>query len=157
MPPDIGRPPPSGSRARDETESGGGARSGLIPPHRLDRAPTPSIEQKRNIAGPNSDRSMPRADVANRQAGAAREAACQARPARPPSDRPADPATGVGRGRPPFAGRRPRARLQLAAEAKGVSAFLLCPLAACDAPTAAPSAAVTRWRITPLSAAAASD
>jgi len=44
-------------------------------------------------------------------------------------------------------------RLQLAAEAKGVSAFLLRPLAACDAP----SAAVTRWRITPLSAAATSD
>jgi protein ImuA len=41
-------------------------------------------------------------------------------------------------------------RLQLAAEAKGVTAFLLRPLAACDAP----SAAVTRWRITPLSAAA---
>jgi protein ImuA len=37
-------------------------------------------------------------------------------------------------------------RLQLAAEAKGVTAFLLRPLAACDAP----SAAVTRWRITPL-------
>jgi protein ImuA len=37
-------------------------------------------------------------------------------------------------------------RLQLAAEAKGVTAFLLRPLAACDAP----SAAVTRWRITAL-------
>jgi protein ImuA len=37
-------------------------------------------------------------------------------------------------------------RLQLAAEAKGVSAFLLRPPAAC----AAPSAAVTRWRISPL-------
>jgi len=44
-------------------------------------------------------------------------------------------------------------RLQLAAEAKGVTAFLLRPLAACDAP----SAAVTRWRITPLSAAATDD
>ncbi len=37
-------------------------------------------------------------------------------------------------------------RLQLAAEARGVTAFLLRPLAACDAP----SAAVTRWRITAL-------
>jgi protein ImuA len=52
-------------------------------------------------------------------------------------------------------------RLQLAAEAKGVTAFLLRPLAACDAPTAAPtaapSAAMTRWRITPLPAAATDD
>ncbi len=32
-------------------------------------------------------------------------------------------------------------RLQLAAEAKGVTAFLLRPLAACDAPSAAPTAA----------------
>ena len=45
-------------------------------------------------------------------------------------------------------------RLQLAAEAKGVTAFLLRPLSACDAPSAAPSAAMTRWRISPLSAAA---
>jgi len=37
-------------------------------------------------------------------------------------------------------------RLQLAAEAKGVTAFLLRPLTACDAPCAA----VTRWRITAL-------
>jgi protein ImuA len=37
-------------------------------------------------------------------------------------------------------------RLQLAAEAKGVTAFLLRPLAACDAPCAA----VTRWRIAAL-------
>jgi len=37
-------------------------------------------------------------------------------------------------------------RLQLAAEAKGVTAFLLRPLAACEAPCAA----VTRWRITAL-------
>jgi len=37
-------------------------------------------------------------------------------------------------------------RLQLAAEAGGVTALLLRPPAACDAP----SAAVTRWRITPL-------
>jgi protein ImuA len=44
-------------------------------------------------------------------------------------------------------------RLQLAAEAKGVTAFLLRPLAACDAP----SAAVTRWRITPLPEGAADD
>ena len=47
-------------------------------------------------------------------------------------------------------------RLQLAAEAKGVTAFLLRPLAAGDAPGArgtAPTAATTRWRITPLSAA----
>ena len=48
-------------------------------------------------------------------------------------------------------------RLQLAAEAKGVTAFLLRPLAACEAPTAAPSAAMTRWRITPLPAAATAD
>src|ERR687897_2649220 len=48
-------------------------------------------------------------------------------------------------------------RLQLAAEAKGVTAFLLRPLSACDAPGAAPEAAsaaatvsMTRWRITPL-------
>jgi protein ImuA len=49
-------------------------------------------------------------------------------------------------------------RLQLAAEAKGVTAFLLRPLAACNAPDtasgAAPTAAITRWRITPLPAAA---
>jgi protein ImuA len=44
-------------------------------------------------------------------------------------------------------------RLQLAAEAKGVTAFLLRPLAACEAP----SAATTRWRITPLPAAADPD
>jgi protein ImuA len=44
-------------------------------------------------------------------------------------------------------------RLQLAAEAKGVTAFLLRPLAACEAP----SAAMTRWRITPLPAAATHD
>jgi protein ImuA len=37
-------------------------------------------------------------------------------------------------------------RLQLAAEAKGVTAFLLRPLA----PSPAPTAAVTRWRITAL-------
>jgi protein ImuA len=37
-------------------------------------------------------------------------------------------------------------RLQLAAEAKGVTAFLLRPLVACDAPCAA----VTRWRISAL-------
>jgi protein ImuA len=52
-------------------------------------------------------------------------------------------------------------RLQLAAEAKGVTAFLLRPLAACDTPSAAPSAtptaAVTRWRITPLAAVATDD
>jgi protein ImuA len=41
-------------------------------------------------------------------------------------------------------------RLQLAAEATGVTALLLRPLAACEAP----SAAVTRWRIAPLPAAA---
>jgi protein ImuA len=41
-------------------------------------------------------------------------------------------------------------RLQLAAEAKGVTAFLLRPPAACEAP----SAAVTRWRITALPDAA---
>jgi protein ImuA len=41
-------------------------------------------------------------------------------------------------------------RLQLAAEATGVTALLLRPLAACDAP----SAAVTRWTITPLPEAA---
>jgi protein ImuA len=45
-------------------------------------------------------------------------------------------------------------RLQLAAEAKGATAVLLRPLSACDAPSAAPSAAMTRWRITPLAAAA---
>jgi protein ImuA len=52
-------------------------------------------------------------------------------------------------------------RLQLAAEAKGVTAFLLRPLTACDAPstapTAAPTAAMTRWRITPLSVGAPDD
>jgi protein ImuA len=48
-------------------------------------------------------------------------------------------------------------RLQLAAEAKGVTALLLRPLSACDAPGAAPSAAMTRWRITPLPAAADLD
>jgi protein ImuA len=37
-------------------------------------------------------------------------------------------------------------RLQLAAEAKGVTAFLLRPISACDAP----SAAMTRWRINAL-------
>jgi protein ImuA len=37
-------------------------------------------------------------------------------------------------------------RLQLAAEAKGVTAFLLRPLVACEAS----SAAVTRWRVGPL-------
>jgi protein ImuA len=51
-------------------------------------------------------------------------------------------------------------RLQLAAEAKGVTAFLLRPLSA-DAPsatpTAAPSAAMTRWRITSLPEEAATD
>jgi protein ImuA len=45
-------------------------------------------------------------------------------------------------------------RLQLAAEANGVTAFLLRPLSACAAPSAAPTAAMTRWRISPLSAAA---
>jgi protein ImuA len=60
-------------------------------------------------------------------------------------------------------------RLQLAAEAKGVTAFLLRPLSACDAPSAAmgatpsaapiaaPTAAMTRWRITSLPAEAATD
>jgi protein ImuA len=43
-------------------------------------------------------------------------------------------------------------RLQLAAEAKGVTAFLLRPLTACETP----SAAVTRWRITALPDASAS-
>jgi protein ImuA len=41
-------------------------------------------------------------------------------------------------------------RLQLAAEAKGVTAFLLRPMAACAAPSAAPTAAMTRWRIAAL-------
>jgi protein ImuA len=45
-------------------------------------------------------------------------------------------------------------RLQLAAEARGVTAFLLRPHAASDAPSGAPTAAMTRWRITPLPAAA---
>jgi protein ImuA len=44
-------------------------------------------------------------------------------------------------------------RLQLAAEAKGVTAFLLRPMTAC----AAPSAAVSRWRITALPDASAPD
>jgi protein ImuA len=48
-------------------------------------------------------------------------------------------------------------RLQLAAEAQGVSALLLRPLSACDAPSAAPTAAMTRWRITPLPDAADLD
>jgi protein ImuA len=45
-------------------------------------------------------------------------------------------------------------RLQLAAEARGVTAFLLRPHAAADAPGGASTAAMTRWRITPLPAAA---
>jgi protein ImuA len=45
-------------------------------------------------------------------------------------------------------------RLQLAAEARGVTAFLLRPDAASDAPGGVPTAAMTRWRITPLPAAA---
>jgi protein ImuA len=45
-------------------------------------------------------------------------------------------------------------RLQLAAEARGVTAFLLRPYAASDAPSGAPTAAMTRWRITQLPAAA---
>jgi protein ImuA len=48
-------------------------------------------------------------------------------------------------------------RLQLAAEAKGVTAFLLRPLSAGDAPSTAPTAAMTRWRITPLPAAATDE
>jgi protein ImuA len=52
-------------------------------------------------------------------------------------------------------------RLQLAAEAKGVTGFLLRPLSACDTPSATmsgtPTAAMTRWRITPLPAAATGD
>jgi protein ImuA len=56
-------------------------------------------------------------------------------------------------------------RLQLAAEAKGVTAFLLRPLSACDAPgaamgaapSAASTAAMTRWRITPLPAVATGE
>lgn len=52
-------------------------------------------------------------------------------------------------------------RLQLAAEAQGVTAFLLRPPSACGAPNAAPgaapTAAMTRWRITPLADAATDD